>query len=219
MEKIYNGENRYMIKWIIFDAMGVVFVEGDDVHKHLVPFIQERIPISKEKIYATYRKASLGDINAVEFWKDIGLEDEYPSIEIQYLESRSDLDKGFLPVAMTLSKKYELGLLSNDISDWSTYLRKKFAIDFFDVVVISGNVYCRKPDLKIFERFLNDANARGEECIFIDDRITNLIAAHSTGMKTIHFVIRDDKSDFIPDSFITSFDEIESAIEEIVKLT
>jgi len=28
MEKIYNGENRYMIKWIIFDAMGVVFVEG-----------------------------------------------------------------------------------------------------------------------------------------------------------------------------------------------
>lgn len=206
-----------MIKWIIFDAMGVVFTEGDDVNNYIIPFVQERSPISKDEIYTIYRKANLGEISSQEFWEDIGLGQEYPQIETMYLDSRSDLDAGFVPVARELSKKYGIGLLSNDISEWSTYLRNKFSIDFFDVVVVSGDVHYRKPDLQIFAHFLKNANTRAEECIFIDDRSSNLIAAQSIGMKTIHFVRREEKFDFGSDIRITSFGELEDAIEKICK--
>lgn len=204
-----------MIKWIIFDAMGVIFTEGEDVYNFLIPFIQERNPISKDEIYAVYRKANLGEISSREFWEDVGLGHEYPQIETRYLDSKSDLDADFVPVARVLSKKYGIGLLSNDISEWSAYLRNKFSINFFDVVVVSGDVHYRKPDIQIFSRFLKDANTRTEECIFIDDRINNLITAQSIGMKTVHFVRRDEKSDFVPDGRITSFGQLEDAIERI----
>src|SRR3990167_1617898 len=108
-----------MIKWIIFDAMGVVFTEGDDVRNILIPFVQERNPISKDEIYTVYRRANLGEISSREFWEDVGLGYKYPEIETMYLDSRSDLDAGFVPVARALSKKYGIGLLSNDISKWS----------------------------------------------------------------------------------------------------
>lgn len=204
-----------MIKWIVFDAMGVIFTEGEDVYNLLIPFIQERNPMSKDEIYAIYRKANLGEISSREFWEDVGLGHEYPQIETRYLDSKSDLDTDFVPVARVLSKKYGIGLLSNDISEWSTYLRNKFSINFFDVVVVSGDVHFRKPDLQIFYRFLKDANTRTEECIFIDDRINNLITAQSIGMKTIHFTRIDEKSDFVPDGRITSFGQLEDAIERI----
>ena len=201
-----------MIKWIIFDAMGVVFTEGNSI---LIPFIQERNPISKDVIYSEYKRASLGEISPKEFWGNVGLGWEYPQIENRYLDSRTDLDIGFIPVGRSLSKKYGIGLLSNDISEWSAYLRKKFSLDFFDVVVISGDVYCRKPDTQIFAHFLKDAKAHTEECIFIDDRSINLMTAQSIGMKTIYFFRREEKSDFVPDERITSFDQLEDAIERI----
>jgi putative hydrolase of the HAD superfamily len=208
-----------MIKWIIFDAMGVVFTESDDVHNLLIPFVQKRNPISKEDIYDIYRQASIGQISSREFWKYVGLGYKYPQIETTYLDSRSDIDAGFVSVARSLSKKYGIGLLSNDISEWSAYLRNKFSIDFFDVVVISSDVYCRKPDPPIFAHFLKDAKTHTEECIFIDDRIRNLITAQSIGMKTIHFARRDEKSDFIPDGSITSFEQLEYIIEKIRQQT
>jgi putative hydrolase of the HAD superfamily len=204
-----------MIKWIIFDAMGVIFTESDDVHNILIPFIQKRSPISKDKIYTTYRRAGIGEISSNEFWEDVGLGYKYPQIEAMYLDSRSDIDSGFVPVARALSKKYGIGLLSNDISKWSTYLRNKFSIDFFDVVVISSDVYCRKPDPPIFAHFLKYAKTHTEECIFIDDRISNLITAQSIGMKTIHFARREEQSEFIPDGRITSFGQLEDTIEKI----
>jgi len=211
-----------MIKWIIFDAMGVVFIEGHDVYKYLVPFIQERNPISTDKIYDVYRRASLGEISSKEFWEDVGLGHEYPQIETMYLDSRHDIDIRFAPIVRVLSKKYGIGLISNDICEWSTYLRKKFSIDIFDIIIVSSDVHCRKPDIPIFKYFLNDTNAHAEECIFIDDRNINLAVAQSIGMKTIHFDrnngksdYTDVKSDFIPDGRITSFDELEDEIERI----
>ncbi len=37
-------------QWIIFDAMGVVLGVGDDTNELLVPFVQERRNVSRERI-------------------------------------------------------------------------------------------------------------------------------------------------------------------------
>lgn len=42
-------------KWTIFDAMGVVFVVGDDTNELLVPFVQERVSnISRDTINCVF---------------------------------------------------------------------------------------------------------------------------------------------------------------------
>ena len=205
-----------VIRWIIFDAMGVVFTIGDDTNDLLVPYIQERNKhISREYINEIYLRASLGQITSRQFWKEVDLGSKYPEVETGYLDTQLTLDEGFIPVTRTLSKRYSLGLLSNDVSEWSRYLRKKFAMDFLDVAIISGDVYCRKPDLNIYKRFLNDTKADAEECVFIDDRCKNLSAAESIGMKTILFVRQPEEVDFVPDESIKSFNQLEQAIKNI----
>ena len=43
-----------MKKWVVFDAMGVIFEVGDDTNDLLVPFVQEHHRISKERINELY---------------------------------------------------------------------------------------------------------------------------------------------------------------------
>jgi len=194
--------------------MGVVFTVGDDTNDLLVPFVQERNKrISSKTINEIYLRASLGQISSHQFWREVGLGAQYPKIEKHYLDTQLIIDDGFLKVIKTLSNRYSLGLLSNDVSEWSTYLRNKFGMDYFDVVVISGDIHCRKPALDIYECFLKEAKANAEECVFIDDRFKNLLAANSIGLRTIHFSRQPEESDFVPDISITSFDELEHAIE------
>ena len=114
-----------------------------------------------------------------------------------------------------MSKKYSLALLSNDVSEWSAYLRNKFSLDFFDTITISGDVHCRKPTPAIYECFLKDSGAKSEECVFIDDRCKNLAAANSIGMHTIQFLRQTEKADFTPERSIINFIELEDTMKII----
>ncbi len=56
-------------KWIIFDAMGVIFTVGDDTNELLVPFVMERNKdLTREYINEVYRSASLGEISSNELY-------------------------------------------------------------------------------------------------------------------------------------------------------
>jgi len=204
-----------MKKWIIFDAMGVIFEVGDDTNDLLVPFIQQRRRISRERINELYIEASLGRISPERFWNEVGLGAFYPDIQTEYLDTRLTLDRDFLIVASNLASQYHLGLLSNDVAEWSIYLRKKHSLEFFDAVIISSIVGCRKPDPKIFEIFLHEAKAAPESCIFVDDRHKNLRAAKALGFKVIHFERTPEPDDFTPDAQVRSFKELEEKIKDI----
>ena len=205
-----------MINWVIFDAMGVVFTVGDDTNDLLVPFVQERNgSASRDVINKTYLRASLGEITSRQFWHEIGLGAYYPAIETEYLDTMLIIDNEFLPVARRMTGRYSLGLLSNDVSEWSGYLSTRFSLDFFDTVVISGNIHYRKPDLGIYELFLQEAKASAQECVFIDDRYKNLAPARELGLKTIHFAREPANGNFIPDATISSFAALESTLERI----
>ena len=78
--------------------------------------------------------------------------------------------------------------MSNDVSEWSLYLRNKFGLDkFFDEIVISGDVGMKKPFSDIYEYILKQLNQSAHECFFIDDRPGNLIPAAELGIKPILF--------------------------------
>jgi 2-haloacid dehalogenase len=78
------------------------------------------------------------------------------------------------------------------LSNWST---EKFALvrpryrffDWFDEIVLSGEVKLIKPDPKIFALLLERIGRRAQQCVFIDDLDVNVAAARRLGFKAIHF--------------------------------
>lgn len=59
--------------------------------------------------------------------------------------------------------------------------------NWFDDIVLSGEVGLVKPDRAIFEVLLQRIGRPAGECIFIDDHDANILAAEEMGFQTIHF--------------------------------
>lgn len=200
------------IRCVAFDVMGVIFVEGHDVTNLLIPFIERECGYDdKEEIYRRYRDASLGLISAKEFWK--GISNDYPEIQWKYLDTCFKVDPQFFPVVRKLKKKYLLAILSNDVGEWSKYLREKYGYnEFFEEIVISSDFQARKPNEKLYSVLiarLKGHDIEPEECILVDDRLKNLKTAKELGMKTIYFKREDDSFIFHPDFTIKTLGELQ----------
>lgn len=97
--------------------------------------------------------------------------------------------RGTVAILETLRKKnFPLFGLSN----WSaeTYPRAEKIYPFFewfDDIVLSGEVGLNKPDPAIFTLLLDRIGFSAAECILIDDTLLNIKAAKELGFNTIHF--------------------------------
>ena len=179
-----------MIKFVIFDVMGVVFTVGDDVEGLLIPYIHSFKPeADAQSIKNAYLTASLGKITSREFWALAGFEQsDVQEIERNYLEKSFTLDAGFLPCAKTLKSRYGLALLSNDISEWSKFLQAFYNIEpLLDAAFISGDLGVRKPNPQIYRMALDGLGAKPSECVFIDDMPERVDAACELGISSILF--------------------------------
>ena len=63
----------------------------------------------------------------------------------------------------------------------------KEVLDNFDGLVFSGEIGITKPSVEIFEYLLNEYNLKAEECVFIDDRMDNVLGALRVGINGILF--------------------------------
>ena len=176
-------------KWLLLDAMGVVFRVGDDVADLLVPFVRQRSDVPRRVIEASYADATLGRMTSEGFWEAVGLASEYPAIEHDYLGRGFELNAGLQEALGALGGlSIRIGLVSNDVSEWSRHLRRMHDLErWLECVVISGDVGYRKPAAAIYETFVARASARAGDCVAVDDRAANLRAAASIGIRGILF--------------------------------
>lgn len=204
-------------KWVILDVMGVIFEVSDDVNDLLVPYIQKRNKaISSEKINEMYLKASLGEISSFDFWNQLGFGGEYPEIEKDYLGTCLRIDPEFKRATGELAKNYSLAILSNDVKEWSDYLRAKFGLDeLFKTIIISGEVGYRKPDKRIYKILLDRIQSIPSDCVLVDDRPKNLRPASEMGIKTIRFAREKSNYDFAADFEVNSFAELPETEKDI----
>lgn len=204
-----------VIKWIIFDVWGVIY-QRDFLKEIIIPFIKNWNPtISESKIWNLYLEASLGRITSREIWDAFGLGQSYPEIEYQYIKFHDGiLAPDFKQVIETLKQIFKLGIISNDVMEWSKALFDKFDIrKYFDLVLISGDIKIRKPDKVIFQKFIEVSHSIPKECIFVDDRLENLEVAAELGMNTIRFVKRENKISFCSEFEVSSFSELSHVLE------
>lgn len=63
------------------------------------------------------------------------------------------------------------------------WVREQDWARLFQVTLFSGDVRCVKPDAKIFELLLEQLGAEPGDCLFFDDRQSNVDGARAVGLK------------------------------------
>lgn len=91
-------------------------------------------------------------------------------------------------LAKVKERGYPLFALSNWAVETYTLVKERFHfLDWFDEVIISGEIKMAKPDRAIFDYFLSRVGRRADECLFIDDNARNIETAQALGFKTVHY--------------------------------
>ncbi len=95
-----------------------------------------------------------------------------------------------LPWLIQLKKKHpylKVISINNEARELNEHRIQKFKLhDFFDAFVSSCEVKMRKPDPEIFHLALGIAQAKPEECLYLDDRSFLVQAARNAGIHAHH---------------------------------
>jgi len=169
---------------VVLDAMGVLYEADDDVELLLVPFILEHLGRADHtEIVRYYIEASLGSVTSAEFWSLVGMSGTSDS---EYL-SRHRLAHGVRELLQQLrAREIRTACLSNDVSEWSLWLRTHFGLDeWIKDWFISGDLKERKPAPGIYRALIERTGANPRDILFFDDREANLDAAAKLGISTV----------------------------------
>jgi putative hydrolase of the HAD superfamily len=123
-----------------------------------------------------------------ELQKIVGLHASVEDLKQAYLSFLGDLPQYKLDLLLELRKKYKVYMLSN-INAFiyehckRTYFEKdgKNINDYFDKVYLSYEIGVCKPDRRIFDYMVQDAELIPNHCFFIDDGEKNIETAKALG--------------------------------------
>jgi putative hydrolase of the HAD superfamily len=117
-------------------------------------------------------------------------------------------------VLRNLRKKYQLALLTNGLVDLQREkLRGGGLEEYFDVIVVSGEVGVGKPDGRVFARVLDRLRVGCEDAVMVGDSLRRDVAgAQEAGLKGvwINRNMRGSDGSISPDCEIGSLSDLQS---------
>ena len=175
-----------MIKTLFFDV-GYTLVNEDEVWEkrckdQAATDEAKKLGVSAEDIYHEIEKATIEGLpqfrTVIERFNFSTMVPYHHELETMYEEAPKVLE--------TLSKKYELGVIANQLDGLKERLESFGILKYFKYVISSWDVKVMKPDIRIFEYSLKTANCKPQDAVMIGDRIDNDTApAQSLGMKGV----------------------------------
>ncbi len=81
-----------------------------------------------------------------------------------------------------------LGLLSNNTTALRRDLGRHRISDLFDPIINSAEIGVVKPSPMIYRIAIDRMDAASEDIVFVDDKLTNVLAAQHVGMRAEQFV-------------------------------
>lgn len=192
-------ENKFTT--IIFDLGGVI----EKINPAKVAKSFARLGINNaEDLFSLFRQSSicsafeLGNINKKDFIQHLQAMCQPKTseflIEKAWCANQLGVSNDTLQTLDQLKKNgFKLFILSNTNPIHAQKIEKGFLQthqrsfqSLFDAVYYSFNIHLRKPDPKIYQYVLADAQLSAEKCIYIDDLETNLKPAKRLGLHCIH---------------------------------
>jgi epoxide hydrolase-like predicted phosphatase len=138
-------------------------------------------------------RALVGQATVPQVWRHVaarfGLDEE----QMRELESDfwSDdwVDAELVQFVRGLRPRYKTAILSNAWPEARKALRQKFGLaDAVDVMILSAEVGCAKPDARIYRIAGEQLGVQLCEAVFVDDMAENVAAAQSLGMHGVQFM-------------------------------
>jgi len=118
---------------------------------------------------------------------------EYTDQINAYFDRWDEMISGSFPETVKILKEIkDAGYPLVGLSNWSGETLPRIAhqfefLNWFDPLVLSGEVEMVKPDPDIYHYLLKEINREPGECIFIDDSEVNIQTAEKLGFEGIHF--------------------------------
>jgi HAD superfamily hydrolase (TIGR01509 family) len=137
-------------------------------------------------------KAASGEVAECDVWQSVGrrlsLNDEQASALQRDFWAGEELDEALVRYLQSLRPAYKIGILSNAWSEARAFHNARFKFDtWVDAAVYSAEVKLLKPDPRIYRLALATLNLPAAECIFVDDKRTNVEAAQRLGMQGVWY--------------------------------
>jgi len=184
-----------LIKVIIFDIGGVTIKEPmSSIYKDVGREFKTSAERIKQKYLEIDSLISTNKISAKKFWwklakklqiEDVGL---LETIWIKSLKENAPFNKNVVKLINDLKEKgYKVATLSNTLKPHEKVHRKAGCYKFFSKVFLSDRLGMKKPDAEIYRYVSRALNVRPDECVFIDDKLENVVGARKVGMKAILF--------------------------------
>jgi len=156
------------------------------------------LPVARfESLYWADRHAyDEGKLNGITFWqkllRDAGLNLEPGAMEeLSALDARMWTTENPATLAWQMQLK-ERGLLTAVLSNMGDNVLASVEREFdwihrFDVLIWSYQWHMAKPDPAIYRLVLQKLGSGPEETLFLDDKLVNVEAARTLGMKALQF--------------------------------
>lgn len=185
------------INFVYFDLGGVFFdYQGTTafVEKFNIDYQDFK---ESRKEYLT--DCLLGKITSDEYinstLKKLGIDFRFDNYN-DYWASKSKPYPQIHDLVFKLSKRYPIGIITNDFRDaFSGYLKHGLIPDIdYQVILQSSKLGLKKPDKKIFKIAEKMCNYSGKDILFIDDVEKNILAAKKLGWQT--YLFDNDEMDY-----------------------
>lgn len=184
--EVDRAEPTLAPKLVALDGMGVLYREGDDIARILVPFVRARGSTAPlDDIVARARLLSLGRITPAEFWPTVGVVGDANQLDDEYL-ANFQLSPGVVGFLRSLrAQGVQVACVTNDSAVWANKLRSRHSLEgLIEPWVISGSVGVRKPDAPIYEVLRRVTQLAPHDILIVDDNLDNLDAAKVLGFST-----------------------------------
>jgi putative hydrolase of the HAD superfamily len=181
---------------VLFDIGGVLVSWRDAWLYHIV---SEKFGVQEKILTGECEKEIVnlhtGKISENEFWRKIGK--KVNSLELQKVKKsliydafkdKAKLNNSILEMIKKIQEsKIKVGVLSNLEKTTYAILEEFALLDSFEFQFYSHKTGFAKPDRKIFKYVLGNVPFKSSEIFFIDDKISNVQASNSIGIKSIKY--------------------------------
>ncbi|WP_031162483.1 HAD family hydrolase [Streptosporangium roseum] len=180
-----TGLSEAITEWIVADRIDAGHYR--DVMRRLVLHAYEGSETGENAVHALER----GEISRLDFERNLAARlvttDGVPPVAEGLLARMFAGFQRVEPMYDMLRQARAAGLRTCLVSNsWANDYPREDWDDFFDEIVISGEVGMRKPEPRIFEHALGRVGLAGPECVFVDDMEANITAARGLGIVGVH---------------------------------
>jgi len=139
-----------------------------------------------------WQEVLVGHITSDEYWRRVGpvlglhTAEAIAAFRRRYGQDEA-INQPVLDIIQRLHGQYKLAVLSNSPPGLSQWLADWGLLDWFEVVVCSGDEGVVKPDPTIFHLVLTRLGVAPAEAVFVDDTLGHVQAARGLGLHGLHY--------------------------------